>query len=201
MSQDTDARMLAMSRFAILSVLLFSIAVGCSSSETSTPQAKQQPAKQLDPAAVVAKQFMERLSKGQIESAEQLLSEKSRERLKAAGLGIFDPGLASENYTVGAVERSSDRESVVHCTITSPAAEGQAAQQADICWGMRLDDGDWRIVGFVAEQNGMSVVWNFESDEGPRDASSRVPASPEQGSAAAPASTAQSPNATGNEVR
>ncbi len=175
--------------------------VGCSSSDVAEPVAKT-PA--LSGPAAAATTFMTLLSKGDIATAETMLTDKSREKLNSSDRGFRDPGFGEGAFKIGRVEQATAHEAVVQCMVSMPSSDGQAAQ-AEICWCMREDAGVWRVLGFAVQDASLPqpIIWNFETDDEPQMAAPEEPQNQPPQTVASPASqpaasTAQLPSESSN---
>jgi hypothetical protein len=123
-------------------------------------------------------------------------------------MGFRDPGFGSGAFEVGRVEQPGPGDAVVQCMVSVPGDDNEPATKTEICWCLRKDQGEWRVLGFAVQDETLPqpVIWNFETDDGPQMAApDATPAAPAQ-TVGAPtdqpaASTANAPGQGSTELR
>jgi len=151
----------------LLTISLLTVAQGCGDS-SSTP-AGQAPSPTVGVASdesisQVAKIFLEAVRSGNSTVAASQLTPLAQQRMREADMDFEILANDAATYQIGQVEKLEADEAIVETVWTEPDAEGQAQQEQ---WTLALQniEGQWRILGIVAETgpNQPPVVMDFEN--------------------------------------
>ncbi len=165
----------------LLTISLLAVMPGCSNSGSApTDQVTSQASD--DSIMQVAQIFLEAVRNGNSAVAAAQLTPLAQQRMREADMDFELLANDAANYQIGRVEKLEADEAIVETVWTEPNAAGQTQQEQ---WTLALQkstQGEWRILGIVAEAgaNQSPVVMDFENP----------------GQPAAPANTAGSPSPT-----
>ncbi len=151
----------------LLMPFLFATTVGCGQS-TNRSGTSLSSSKSDDAIAEVAQVFLEAIRTGDSTVAASQLTPLAQQRMRAADMDFQLPENAAATYQVGRVEILEDGEAIVETVYSEPNAEG-AAQEEQWTFALRLSEGQWRILGIVAQAdpNQAPDVMDFENPGNP----------------------------------
>lgn len=128
-----------------------------------------------DPKEIVGV-FLDAMRSGNAEQLAALFTTAARSEIARQGISIAPPGSEKATFVIdGVVER--DGNVLVSSTWTEPSAGGVPAEEMEVVWVLRKENGNWRICEMAVdagEDQELEVV-NFEKLESPEQQAVRPP--------------------------
>lgn len=143
---------------AMTLTMLLALLAGCGGDEAAeTPDEPAIARDERGPQEVLTA-FLDASQKGDIETAETLLSEKARTELKKENIDVKPPNHVP--YKIGEFELVEDGKGAhVYSTFTEP----DQGATLEMLWVMRQDEGGWKIIGTIVKPPGMRAYpYDFE---------------------------------------
>ena len=123
----------------------------------------------IPPNEIVA-MFADSIRRGDRETVNKLITDASREEIKNQGIDLDPPGSPDASYKIGSFRYSDeDKDSgFVESLWIEPAQDGNLPQSTEVVWGVRLENGGWRICGLAIDmgKDQPAALVNFEDLEG-----------------------------------
>jgi hypothetical protein len=170
---------------------------------------------QIVPPGEIVAMFADSIRRGDRETVNKLITDASRIEIQKQGIDLDPPGSPDASYKIGEFRFSDDEKDsgFVESLWIEPAQGGNPPQSTEVVWGVRLENGGWRICGLAIDmgKDQPAALVNFEDLEGTiideseskdKVATSGAPAAitptttPPAGSFALPPSQIASPPAT-----
>ncbi len=159
----------------------------------------------IPPSEIVA-MFADSIRRGDRETVNKLITEASRIEIQKQGIDLDPPGSPDASYKIGEFRYSDDEKDsgFVESLWIEPAQDGNPPQSTEVVWGVRLENGGWRVCGLAIDmgKDQPAALVNFEDLEGTivdESASKDKVASQGAPATAAPNATqATAPSATPN---
>jgi len=123
----------------------------------------------IPPNEIVA-MFADSIRRGDRATVNKLITEASREEIQKQGIDLDPPGSPDASYKIGSFRFSDDDKDAgfVESLWIEPAQDGNPPQSTEVVWGVRLENGGWRICGLAIDmgKDQPAALVNFEDLEG-----------------------------------
>ena len=114
--------------------------------------------------------FADSIRRGDRETVNKLITEASRTEIQKQGIDLDPPGSPEASYKIGEFRFSDDDKDsgFVESLWIEPAQDGNPPQSTEVVWGVRLENGGWRICGLAIDmgKDQPAALVNFEDLEG-----------------------------------
>ena len=122
------------------------------------------------PSSEIVAMFADSIRRGDRETVNKLITDASRIEIQKQGIDLDPPGSPDASYKIGEF-RFSDEEKdsgFVESLWIEPAQDGNPPQSTEVVWGVRLENGGWRICGLAIDmgKDQPAALVNFEDLEG-----------------------------------
>jgi hypothetical protein len=123
----------------------------------------------IPPSEIVA-MFADSIRRGDRETVNKLITDASRIEIQKQGIDLDPPGSPDASYKIGEFRYSDDEKDsgFVESLWIEPAQDGNPPQSTEVVWGVRLENGGWRVCGLAIDmgKDQPAALVNFEDLEG-----------------------------------
>jgi hypothetical protein len=123
----------------------------------------------IPPSEIVA-MFADSIRRGDRETVNKLITDASRLEIQKQGIDLDPPGSPDASYKIGEFRYSDDEKDsgFVESLWIEPAQDGNPPQSTEVVWGVRLENGGWRVCGLAIDmgKDQPAALVNFEDLEG-----------------------------------
>ena len=123
----------------------------------------------IPPSEIVA-MFADSIRRGDRETVNKLITDASRIEIQKQGIDLDPPGSPDASYKIGEFRYSDDEKDsgFVESLWIEPAQDGNPPLSTEVVWGVRLENGGWRICGLAIDmgKDQPAALVNFEDLEG-----------------------------------
>jgi len=123
----------------------------------------------IPPSEIVA-MFADSIRRGDRETVNKLITDASRIEIQKQGIDLDPPGSPDASYKIGEFRFSDDEKDsgFVESLWIEPAQDGNPPLSTEVVWGVRLENGGWRICGLAIDmgKDQPAALVNFEDLEG-----------------------------------
>ena len=151
--------------------MLILIAVGCGGDKKTETPATETPATnssetaspEMQQSAAVVREFITAILKGYDDQAFSLLSQKAQNEYKRLGREFSIPANDQTEFKIdGVAQIPESNNELFGVAVTMTEAEGNDLRVTQWSWGVRNENGKFRIIGFVLNDSGMTMELDFE---------------------------------------
>jgi len=123
----------------------------------------------IPPNEIVA-MFADSIRRGDRETVNKLITEASRLEIQKQGIDLDPPGSPDASYKIGEFRFSDEDKDAgfVESLWIEPGQDGTPPHSTEVVWGVRLENGGWRICGLAIDMgtDQPAALVNFEDLEG-----------------------------------
>ena len=123
----------------------------------------------IPPNEIVA-MFADSIRRGDRDTVNKLITEASRLEIQKQGIELDPPGSPDASYKIGEFRFSDgDKDAgFVESLWIEPEQDGTPPHSTEVVWGVRLENGGWRICGLAIDMgtDQPAALVNFEDLEG-----------------------------------
>jgi len=123
----------------------------------------------IPPSEIVA-MFADSIRRGDRDTVNKLITDASRIEIQKQGIDLDPPGSPDASYKIGEFRFSDDEKDsgFVESLWIEPAQDGNPPLSTEVVWGVRLENGGWRICGLAIDmgKDQPAALVNFEDLEG-----------------------------------